>query len=652
METEKGRKTIGFVTSAFLPQKDPTSSFDFFAILTSQVLQHLQNEYDVVVRVPAPEEIGEIGRSQRTLLSELFNTSNSFHAYVVSPVDVSAVASVVVPFLRKHNPARLVTVDQSLGSSRLFRKGNVKVPRSVVPDNIHGGELAAESLWQYYQSFPENERLKRPKFIVVEGTGASSDRFDGFKRKIARLSNGKALVSPSGPLSFSRESASQWAREQLRDNMNAWNNVVGVFACNDELALGVCDALEWHLTRPTRQQMVTAAVVGFDGIRDVTGRIEKPDELWMLNTVIIPIDAIARRLREVVNQLFSKTDRPRPPVSEIMQCSLSKNIPQQRDFDTFRDRRKQWAKAFAIRLRPDVVAIPVKPEEGDAVLRRLKKQRQYDGIHRTYTIGKVPRNDNKELTVAVVRPLEQGVSNAQDTTRDAIEDLDPKLIALVGIGGARPAREYGLGDVIVCTRVHDLTMGAYIEDERTKLSTRQLTNLGGPMEKEVLNLIGTLNSQKKKLASWSSNKLVGGSQPKVFLDDKNFYGPEKYKTKVKEIFESRFGKGARKKRPDFYVGSIASDGNLVKDTSIIKKWMEVAREFVAIDMELPGVYIATNRRGKHYPILAIRGISDVVGFERDHAWTQYACETAASFFIQLLRLHPGFSPQSQFFSRR
>jgi nucleoside phosphorylase len=170
------------------------------------------------------------------------------------------------------------------------------------------------------------------------------------------------------------------------------------------------------------------------------------------------------------------------------------------------------------------------------------------------------------------------------------------------------------------------------------------------MEKEVLNLIGTLNSHKKKLASWSTGNFLNCRQPKVLLVDDNFYGSEEYKKKVRAIFESRFGKAGRKIRPDFYAGPIASDGNLIKDTSIIKKWTEVARDFVAIDMELPGVYIAANRRGKHYPVLAIRGISDVVGFERDPAWTQYACETAASFFTQLLRLHPGLSPQSQFFS--
>ena len=57
-------------------------------------------------------------------------------------------------------------------------------------------------------------------------------------------------------------------------------------------------------------------------------------------------------------------------------------------------------------------------------------------------------------------------------------------------------------------------------------------------------------------------------------------------------------------------------------------------------MELSGVYSAARRMGKEYPILAIRGISDIVGFKRDSAWTKFAFNTAASLFFALLRAVP------------
>jgi len=46
-------------------------------------------------------------------------------------------------------------------------------------------------------------------------------------------------------------------------------------------------------------------------------------------------------------------------------------------------------------------------------------------------------------------------------------------------------------------------------------------------------------------------------------------------------------------------------------------------------MELGGVYKAAQRPDK--PVLSVRGISDVVGFSRSPAWTEYACHTAAAF---------------------
>jgi hypothetical protein len=55
-------------------------------------------------------------------------------------------------------------------------------------------------------------------------------------------------------------------------------------------------------------------------------------------------------------------------------------------------------------------------------------------------------------------------------------------------------------------------------------------------------------------------------------------------------------------------------------------------------MELAGVYQAA--WGYQKPVLAIRGISDVVGFKRSPDWTRYACHTAAAFTVALLISRP------------
>lgn len=48
-------------------------------------------------------------------------------------------------------------------------------------------------------------------------------------------------------------------------------------------------------------------------------------------------------------------------------------------------------------------------------------------------------------------------------------------------------------------------------------------------------------------------------------------------------------------------------------------------------MELLGVYQAARTIDRGYPIIAVRGISDIVGFKRREERTAYACYTTASF---------------------
>ena len=48
-------------------------------------------------------------------------------------------------------------------------------------------------------------------------------------------------------------------------------------------------------------------------------------------------------------------------------------------------------------------------------------------------------------------------------------------------------------------------------------------------------------------------------------------------------------------------------------------------------------FLAARQIDREHPILAIRGISDIVGFKREEQWTKYACTTAAAFAYALLR---------------
>jgi TIR domain/Phosphorylase superfamily len=85
-------------------------------------------------------------------------------------------------------------------------------------------------------------------------------------------------------------------------------------------------------------------------------------------------------------------------------------------------------------------------------------------------------------------------------------------------------------------------------------------------------------------------------------------------------------------RPPLYeIGTIASSNSLIRNIDLFVQWLQTARNILAVEMESAGVYQATQKIQNQYPVMAIRGISDIIGLERDNQWTKFACQTAASF---------------------
>jgi len=126
------------------------------------------------------------------------------------------------------------------------------------------------------------------------------------------------------------------------------------------------------------------------------------------------------------------------------------------------------------------------------------------------------------------------------------------------------------------------------------------------------------------------------SRPPVDLTDDRFYGDDDWKESVRQKVRRHF---ARAPRPPLAItGAIASSDRLIKDDETLSVWLKIARQVVAVEMESAGIYKATH--GRNVPFLAIRGISDMVGFKRDPDWTAYACETAAAFARAFLLTRP------------
>lgn len=279
----------------------------------------------------------------------------------------------------------------------------------------------------------------------------------------------------------------------------------------------------------------------------------------------------------------------------------------------------------------DFAIITVRADEFQAVLDRFPGEELLEGA-RPYRVSQVHAQGGRTYQVAVARCTEQGTGEAQDMARDIIDDLDPAWILVVGIAGGVPDNEYTLGDVILGTRVNDLTVRAVYESGPPKHAIA-----GGPGHRTVTNLVTFLPALHTRLGNWNTADAIRMTRPALNPETARMYGDNHWQQKIRDNLATFFAPDQPYRKPEFRDGPVDSSDTLVKDTATLKQWLALTRNSVAVDMESAGVYRAARRSGKEYPFLPIRALSDLVGLERDPKWTTYACHTAAAFTLAFIK---------------
>jgi nucleoside phosphorylase len=225
---------------------------------------------------------------------------------------------------------------------------------------------------------------------------------------------------------------------------------------------------------------------------------------------------------------------------------------------------------------------------------------------------------------------------AQSVTGQMIRDLQPRVLLLVGIAGGVPSDDFSLGDVLLASRLHDFSVTAALQGGESQLNLG-----GGPVHKDVEKFLAHLPALLYRMPKWNSPEAIGRGQPRVTvpadINSPALYGPDDWKHKLVATLQRHFPPGATLRLPKAYVGPTASSNQLVKDTDLVRQWQEVARSVTHIEMELAGVVQAARDADDEVPVMAIRGLSDIVGFHRDSDWTGYACHSAASFCMAMIK---------------
>lgn len=213
-------------------------------------LSTLNNPFFVDVRDGAQEAADELGIDLTVVDSQNDSTaqtdqiasavSSGAEGLIINAVDSDAAAAAVAPALSGDLP--VIGVDRAVNGA--------EITSLVSSDNVAGGSQAADALAAALG--------EEGKVIVLQGqpgTSASRDRGAGFTEGIAAYPGIEVVAMQTA--NFDRAQALDVATNLLQSNPD----VVGIFAENDEMALGAIQALGARAGDDVH-------VVGFDGTDD------------------------------------------------------------------------------------------------------------------------------------------------------------------------------------------------------------------------------------------------------------------------------------------------------------------------------------------------------------------------------------------------
>lgn len=218
----------------------------------------LNNPFFIALRDGAQEAADgagaelQVSNAQGDASQQLNDVQNlvtqQFDAIMVNPVDTDA----IVPAIQAANQADIpiIALDRKAASG--------EVATVIASNNVKGGRMAGEELIRLVENGPIAQ------LEGVPGTSAARERGEGFQQAI----DGQDAVNlvASQAAGFSRNEALNVTQNIIQSTPD----IKGIFAQNDEMALGAVQALGDRAGSEV-------VIVGFDGIDDALQAIQDGD---------------------------------------------------------------------------------------------------------------------------------------------------------------------------------------------------------------------------------------------------------------------------------------------------------------------------------------------------------------------------------------
>ncbi len=219
----------------------------FFAAMNDGV-EAAAKEHDVKVQIQAAAGLEDTA-GQASKLEALMG--QEMDCYVVNPITQT---NPVQPLARLPKETPIVNIDSPVGDEAIEQAG-LEIDTYIGTDNVAAGRLGADAMAEYVK-----EGAKVGVIGGVSGDATSNARIEGFRE--GGGDRFEALETVAGNWERSR------ALNAAEDLMRANPDIEGFFAANDQMALGIVQAVR----NAGREDEI--AVIGVDGIEDALKSIE------------------------------------------------------------------------------------------------------------------------------------------------------------------------------------------------------------------------------------------------------------------------------------------------------------------------------------------------------------------------------------------
>jgi nucleoside phosphorylase len=97
---------------------------------------------------------------------------------------------------------------------------------------------------------------------------------------------------------------------------------------------------------------------------------------------------------------------------------------------------------------------------------------------REYGLRQLKTVNNRQYNIAIANCGAQGNLPSKDLAEDMIRELKPRWLLLVGIAGAIPSSDFGLGDVAISSYIHDFSLEALLPRGKHEFSIGVILSCG------------------------------------------------------------------------------------------------------------------------------------------------------------------------------